>query len=191
MKPTTPTWGSWVTHYDLVGQAPTMVASFNDGKTILSLLFDRMELSLQGEDTRLAGSIVLAGHFPITLPDEFPFRGFLLVGMGKGFKSVSASAVLTVSIGRSARTFEWPPTSKIIDVSGGGPGTQIDTNEFDISFECFSGDDHLAIGSPPKFPPIAPLTVGIGLHARRRSVEDTILVGLSNIEIAMLAFPPG
>jgi hypothetical protein len=182
----TPIWDSWVTHYDSAGQAQSMVTSFNEGKTVLSLLFDRIELSLQDNDERLAASVVLAGHFPITLPDNFPFRGFVVTSIGKGAKSFGAGAALTVCAGRSTRTFEWPPTSKVIDVSKGGSGEPIETSEFDVQLEMFAGEDFVAVGNPPKFP-LAPLTLAIGLHARRPSKEDFILMNLSGIDIMMVS----
>ena len=187
MTATTPTWEPWVSHYDSVGQAPTMVAAFSLTKTTVSLLFDRMALSLQGSDkSQLAASIGLAGYFAIALPDEFALRGFLLTAKGKVFKTFDTSAVLTLSIGQSAGVFEWPVTSKIVTVTGGKPTPQTGIQEFDLIAECFSSDDHSAIGNPPTFPPIPPLTIAIGMHARRSSTEGTVLMTLDGIDISML-----
>ena len=185
----TPTWEPFVSHYDSVGQAPTMVAAFSLPKTTVSLLFDRMAVSLQGNDkSRLAASIGLAGYFAIALPDEFALRGFLLTARGKVFKTFDTSAVLTLSIGQSARVVEWPMTSKIVTVTGGTPTPQTGVPEFDLLAECFSSDEHLAIGDPPTFPPIPPLTISIGMHARRPSTEGTVLMTLDGIDISMLNF---
>jgi hypothetical protein len=188
MKAASPTWGSFVTHYDSIGQAPTMVASFNDSKTVVSVLFDRMVLSLQGNDKdKLAGSIGLAGFFPISLPDEFPLRGFVLIARGIILKSSNCSAVLTISLGEGARVLEWPTTSKIVDATPRKSGPQADMQEFRFDAECFSGATHLAIGDPPKFPPIPPLTLAVGMHARRRSTEDSIEMHFDSLDIAMLS----
>src|SRR5262249_28266782 len=150
--------------------------SFNPGNTIVSLTFDRMSLSVQGTDKgQLAASIGLAGHFPIALPDEFTLRGFLLVATGTVMKSFDSSAVLTLSIGESGRAFEWPRTSKVVQ-AGGTRASGTEPTEFAVIAECFSSDDHSAIGNPPTFPPIPPLTLAIGMHARRRSVEGAVLM---------------
>src|SRR5258707_12738051 len=114
MVDASPTWGKWVTHFDSAGQAETMSTSFNEpSNTIGSILFDRMVISLQGDDQyKLAGSICLAGHFPLVLPDEFPLAGYLLIVRGLVSKSHDASAILTASIGEKAVTQEWPTTGK-------------------------------------------------------------------------------
>lgn len=182
----TPTWEPFVSHYDSVGQAPTMVAAFTLTKTTVALMFDRMALSLQGNNkNQLAASIGLAGHFAIALPDEFALRGFLLTAKGKVFKTFDTSAVLTLSIGQSARVFEWPVTSQIVIVTGGTSTPQTGVQEFDLIVECFSSGDHSAIGNPPTFPPIPPLTISIGMHARRPSTDGTVLMALEGIDISM------
>lgn len=188
MSAASPTWGRWITDYDSIGQAPTMVANFNGTNTVVSLLFDRMALSLQDNDKdKLAGSIGLAGHFPIALPDEFPLRGFVLVIRGIVLKSPNSSGVLTFSLGASARALEWPTTSRIVDLTPGTSGSELDIQEFRFDAECFSAADHSAVGDPPTFPPIPPLTVAIGMHARRRSTEDSIDMHVDSIDIAMLS----
>ena len=166
-----------------------MALAFSPNKTTVSLLFDRMAVSLQDNDkSRLAGSVVLAGALPILLPDEFALRGFLLTAKGKVFKTFDTSAVLTLAIGQSARAFEWPVTSKIVSAGAGMSTTSAEIEEFDLLAECFSSDDHSAIGNPPTFPPIAPLTISIGIHARRRSTEGTVVVTLDGVDISMLNF---
>ena len=46
MNAASPTWGRWITHYDSIVQAPTMVANFNDTNTVVSLLFDTAMLNI-------------------------------------------------------------------------------------------------------------------------------------------------
>jgi hypothetical protein len=189
MTDASPTWGKWVTHFDSIGQAPTMNTNFNEpSNTIATILFDRMVLSLQGNDQyKLAGSIGLAGHFPLVLPDEFPLAGYLLILRGIVIKSHDASAILTASIGEKAIAQEWPTTGKVVEVGRGGktePQSDLQEMSFDIS--CFTGDQHLAVGQPPKFPPAPPLTLSIGMHARRRSVDASIDMNLDSLDIAML-----
>jgi hypothetical protein len=189
MADASPTWGKWVTHFDSVGQASAMSITFNEpSNTIASILFDRMVLSLQGNDQyKLAGSIGLAGHFPLVLPDEFPLAGYLLIVRGIVSKSHNASAILTASIGEKAFAQEWPTTGKVVEVGGGRkPEPQIDLQEMPFDLTCFTGDQHLAVGQPPKFPPAPPLTLSIGMHARRRSVEGSIEMHVESLDISML-----
>ena len=113
------------THFDSVGQAQTMNPSFNEPtNTIASILFDRMVLSLNNSDQyNLTGSVGLAGYFPLALPDKFPLAGYLLIVRGFVIKSHDASAILTGSIGEKAFAQEWPRTSKVVKVGGGGSRT--------------------------------------------------------------------
>jgi hypothetical protein len=147
-----------------------------------------MVISLQGNGPRYkpVGSIGLAGHFPITLPDEFPLAGYLLIVRGIVIKSHDASAILTASIGEKAFAQEWPITAKVIDVDAdkSEPQDTIEERHFDIS--CFAGDQHLAIGQPPIFPPAPPLALSLHMQARRRSVDAAIEMHVESLDISML-----
>lgn len=190
MADASPTWGKWVTHFDSVGQAPTMSTVFNEpSNTIASILFDRMVLSLSNNDQcNLAGSVGLAGHFPLVLPDEFPLAGYLLIVRGIVIKSHDASAILTGSIGEKAFAQEWPRTGRVVEVGGGGKPEEPQNGPQECNFmiSCFTGDQHLAVGQPPRFPPAPPLTVSLGMHARRRSVDASIEMHLDSLDISML-----
>jgi hypothetical protein len=184
-----PTWGKWVTHFDSVGQAPTMSTVLNEpSNTIASILFDRMVLSLSNNDQyNLAGSIGLAGHFPLVLPDEFPLVGYLLIVRGIVIKSHDASATLTGSIGEKAFAQEWPRTAEIVEVGGGGKSEpRNDLQETSFVITCFTGDQHLAVGQPPRFPPAPPLTLSLDMQARRPSVDASIQMHLDGLDISML-----
>jgi hypothetical protein len=111
----------------------------------------------------------------------------VLVIRGVVLKSPNSSAVLTFSVGASARALEWPATSRIVDPTPGKSGSDVDIQELRFDAECFSAADHPAIGDPPTFPPIPPLTVAIGMHARRRSTEDSLEMHVESIDIAMLS----
>lgn len=187
---TKPQWGAWTTHVDSVGQAPSMASSFNEGHTALSLLFDKMEISLQGPDhTKRAASVTLAGHYPIEVPDEFNLNGFFLIARGQVSKSPNASAILTLSLGDTTRAFEWPRRPRVVDVSTGETTNPV--TEFTFDAECFSGDSHLGVGDPPKFPPLSPLTMAIGMHARRSSVDEDILFQVSSVDLVILDLVKG
>ncbi|MGE0024145.1 MAG: hypothetical protein AB7S70_11015 [Hyphomicrobium sp.] len=183
--PATPQWGAWTTHIDSAGQAATMASSFNEGNTALSLLFDKMEISLQGKDqANRAASVVLAGHYPIAVPDEFNLNGFFLIARGQVSKSPNSSAMLTLSLGDTTRSFEWPRRPKVVDVSTKETANLI--TEFTFDAECFSGDSNLGIGDPPKFGPLSPLTLAIGMYARRNSADEDILFQVSSVDIVIL-----
>ena len=188
MADTSPTWGNWVTHVDSVGQAPTMSTGFNQpANTTGTILFDRMVIALTDtSDYNLAGGIALAGHFPLELPNEFPLAGFLLIVRGQVTKSHRASAILTGSIGGRAFARDWPATGASFVIGDDGkPALQTpEMQEFVLT--CFSDEQHLAVGDPPKFPPVAPLTISLTLQARRPSGEDAVLVQVDSLDITML-----
>lgn len=187
MTDASPAWVKWVTHFDSVDQAEAMNITFNEPtNTIASILFDRMVLSLNNNDQyNLTGSVGLAGHFPIALPDEFPLAGYLLIVRGVVMKTHDASAILTGSIGEKAFAEEWPRTSKVVEVGGGGKSApQIEPQDFVIS--CFTGDQHLAVGQPPIFPPALPLTLSLGMQARRGSVDALVQMQLEGVDISLL-----
>lgn len=188
MPDTSPTWGDFVTHYDSTGQASTMAAALSPDNTMLTLLFDRMVISLQGEGKQHAASVVLAGHYSLMLPDEFPLAGFQLVARGIVLKSHDANAVLTVSIGERVRTQEWPTIGKLIGPSGskGEPPSDIEESQFNAL--CFTAGEHFATGDPPVFQAVPPLTIAIAMHARRRSAADSLQMHLESIDISMLRF---
>jgi len=188
MADASPTWGKWVTHFDSVGQAPTMSIMFNEPQnTIATIGFDRMVIALQDNDQyKLAGSIGLAGYFPLVLPDEFPLVGYLLIVRGFVSKSHDASAVLTASIGEKGFAQEWPRTGKIVEVGGGKSEQQSDLQAISFDISCFTGDQHLAVGQPPKFPPAPPLTLSIGMQARRRTADDAVMLQVDSLDISML-----
>lgn len=185
MADASPTWGKWVTHFDSIGQAPTMSTAFNDSNTFASIIFDRMVLSLnKNDEDNLAGAVGFAGHFPLVLPDEFPLAGYLLIVQGIVVKSNDASAILTGSIGEKAFAQEWPRTGGIVEVGGGKSEPQVDNQKFAIS--CFTVDEHLAVGQPPRFPSAPPLTLSLGMGARRCSVDASIAMQVERLDISIL-----
>ena len=62
-----------------------------------------------------------------------------------------------------------------------------DVQEGDFVIECFTPDEHTAIGLPPDFtptfPPAPPLNISIGMQARRRSVDSFVEINLTTVEI--------
>jgi hypothetical protein len=185
MSKTTPNWGAWVTHYDSTGQAATMALTPSPDNTAMSILFDRMVVSLQGNDpSKRAGSAVLAGHFPIQLPDEFRLSGFLLIVRGIVLRSHDASASLALTLGETARAMEWPRRSKVLDSQS---GKEIEAlREDEILISCFAGQTHLAMGDPPTFPPAPPLTLSLGIHAWRTTAEGSVDIHVDALDITML-----
>lgn len=188
MTDVSPTWGTWVTKYDSAGQAPTMSVGFNaPANTVVTILFDRMVIALNDtKQCNLAAGIGLAGYFPLALPDEFPLAGYLMIVRGQIIKSHRTSAILTGAIGGRAFARDWPATGPSFVVgSDGKPEPQpLDVQEFAIT--CFSAEQHLAVGDPPKFPPVPPVTVSLGLQARRPSSDDAVMLQVESLDISML-----
>jgi len=165
-----------------------MSISFNQpANTAVSILFDRMVIALN--DTKqynLAGAIGLAGHFPLQLPDEYLFAGCLMIVRGQVTKSHRASAILTGSIGGRAFARDWPATGQsfVVGRDGKPEPQQPEIQDFVITY--FSDEQHLAVGDPPKFPPVSPVTLSLGLQARRPSSDDTVMLQVDSVDITML-----
>lgn len=187
-----PDWGAWVSHYDSQDQAKSMAATFSPDKTALSLLFEKMNIDLQGSDAaKLAGSAGFAGHYALTLPDEFPLTGVLLIARGIVTKTYDTGATLTLSLGDAARALQWPREGK--QVAAGSATKPADNqddgtiSQYPFDVELFSGEQHVAMGDPPKWQPVPPITLSIGMHARRSSGEGSILFQLNSIDLVLLA----
>ncbi len=187
MPDAAPVWGNWVNHVDSTGQAASISLTPNTpANTVATILFDRMVLSLSNDDPgNLAGSVGLAGHIPLTLPDEYPLAGYLLLVRGVVIKTFDASALLTGSIGEKGFAQEWPRTAKSVAVgSGDKPGRELVQQDFVIS--CFTADQHAATGDPPTFPPVPPLTLALMMQARRPSIEAAIEFHVDSLDISIL-----
>src|SRR5262245_21539965 len=161
-----PGWGNWVTHVDTTNSAGRISEALKSADTIASVLFDRMGLRLQGKEPgSLASSAALAGHFPIKLPPEYPLTGFGIIVRGSVSKTADSDAILTMSIGGDTRVHSWPRTSRVIDVSTKKEVDPVKSYDFDLT--CFSGESNLAVGNPPTWPALPPLSLSLGLAARR------------------------
>ena len=185
-----PKWENWATHVDTTNSAARIAEALKTADTIASVLFDSMGLRLQGKEPGpLAGSAALAGHTQIKLPPEYPLTGFGLIVRGSVSKTSDSDAILTMSIGGDTRVHSWPRTSRVIDVSTKKEVDPVKTYDFDLT--CFSGESHLAVGNPPTWPALPPLSLSLGLAARRRTVDEEVLFEISSLEILILAVPTG
>ena len=64
-----PAWGAWTTHYDPVGQAPSMTRFDDENGLIVNFGMDRLELDLgAGQDVPFAGAIGLSGALEVSIP---------------------------------------------------------------------------------------------------------------------------
>jgi hypothetical protein len=104
-----PAWGAWTTHYDPVGQAPSMTRFDDESGLIVSLGMDRLELDLRsGQDEPFTGAIGLSGALAVGVPDEFPLLGFLLIVNGQITKTPGVEATVSCSLGHTSHAIEWP-----------------------------------------------------------------------------------
>jgi hypothetical protein len=185
-----PEWGYWVPHVDTTNSAAKISDALKTADTTAVVLFDRMGLRLQGKEGPLAGSAALAGHFPIKLPPEYPLTGFGMIVRGTVTKTADSDAILTMSIGGDTRVHSWPRTSRVIDVPTKKEVDPVKSYDFDLT--CFSGESNLAVGNPPTLPALPPLSLSLGLTARRRTVDEEVsLFEVSSLEIFILAVPTG
>jgi len=167
-----------------------MAEALKTADTGAAVLFDRMVLTLQGRDPGyLARSAALAGHFPIKLPPEYPLNGFGMIVRGSVSKTPDSDAILTMSIGGDIRVQSWSRTSRVVDVRTKQEVDRVKTYDFDLT--CFSGEANLAVGNPPTWPALPPLSLSLGLTARRRTVDEELLFEVSSLEFFILAMPTG
>jgi hypothetical protein len=185
---TKPNWGEWTSHVDTTNSSQFVSEGLKTAEMGAVVLFNSMAVELRGNSCEaLAGSAVLAGHCPIKLPPEFPLNGFLLIARGDVVKMPDTDAVLTMTLGEGSYVHTWHRDSRIIDRDTGETVNQVTEDSFDLT--CFSFQSHLGVGNPPIWPALPPLSVSLGISARRRTVDEEILVQVSNIELVILAMP--
>jgi hypothetical protein len=104
-----PAWGQWTTFYDSAGQVPTMARSDSEDGLVASFGMDRLELKPQGgTDAPFAGAMGLSGSLSVSMPDDYPLVGFLLIVRGQLLKSLGSEAAVSWSIGHATKSVEWP-----------------------------------------------------------------------------------
>jgi hypothetical protein len=189
-----PAWGAWTTHYDPVGQAPSMTRFDDESGLIVSLGMDRLELDLRsGQDEPFTGAIGLSGALAVGVPDEFPLLGFLLIVNGQITKTPGVEATVSCSLGHTSHAIEWP-----VDRPGGlqdpppsdtgGDEALSDDEVFDRGFsvQCLMLDNRPgAVGAAP-FPPVPPVPVTVGLQARRRFADEFAHLTITGFDVLIV-----
>jgi hypothetical protein len=188
-----PAWGAWTTHYDPVGQAPTMTRFDDESGLIVSLGMDRLELDLRsGQDEPFTGAIGLSGALEVSIPDQFPLLGFLLIVNGQITKTLGVEATVTCSLGHTSHAIEWP-----VDRPGGLKDPPPDAGDeeafsddevFDRGFsvQCLMLDNPPgAVGAAP-FPPVPPVPVTVGLQARRRFGDEFAHLTITGFDVLIV-----
>jgi hypothetical protein len=189
-----PAWGAWTTHYDPVGQAPSMTRFDDESGLIVSLGMDRLELDLRsGRDEPFTGAIGLSGALAVRVPDEFPLLGFLLIVNGQVTRTPGVEATVTCSLGHTSHAIEWP-----VDRPGGlqdpppsdtgGEDALSDDEVFDRGFsvQCLMLDNRPgSVGAAP-FPPVPPVPVTVGLQARRRFADEFAHLTITGFDVLIV-----
>lgn len=188
-----PAWGAWTTLYDPVGQEPSMARFDDETGLIVNFGTDRLELDLgSGEDVPFAGAVGLSGALAVSIPDEFPLLGFLLIVNGQITKTLGVEATVTCSLGHTSHAIEWP-----VDRPGGledpppsdtESGEAVSNDLFDRGFsvQCLMLDNRPgAVGAPP-FPPVPPVPITVSLQARRRFVDEFALLRITGFDVLIV-----
>ena len=187
-----PEWGEWTTFYDSAGQVPTMTRNDSEDGLVASFGMDRLELNVQGgPDAPFAGAMGLSGSLSVTMPDDYPLVGFLLIVRGHLVQSLGSEAAVSYSIGHATKSIEWPLGS----VSGlKAPGPDAGEEPFpegsflDTSFNAVSFLEDTrpgGVGQPP-FPQLPPLPITISAQARRRFVDESIILTIVEFEVLIV-----
>jgi len=191
-----PAWGVWTTFYDSLGQAPSMGRSDSEDGLVASFTMDRMVMEIQGDqEAPFAGGFGLSGALSVSMPDDFSLLGFLLIVRGNIVKSPGGQAAVSCSIAHSTHSIEWPFHSavRVTPPKVGGttpkpsdaeeePSPEGSVLETDFIISCFVGDTRPGgVGQPP-FPQLPPLPITIAVHARRRFVDEAIIINITEFE---------
>jgi len=160
---------------------------------IVNFGMDRLELDLRsGQNEPFAGAIGLSGALDMSIPDEYPLLGFLLIVNGQITKTPGVEATVTCSLGHTSHAIEWP-----VDRPGGlkdpppdtaGDEAISDDEVFDRGFsvQCLMLDNRPgAVGAPP-FPPVPPVPITVGLQARRRFADEFAHLTIGGFDVLIV-----
>jgi hypothetical protein len=187
-----PAWGQWTTFYDSADQVPTMARGDSEDGLVVSFTMNRLELNVQGgPDAPFAGAMGLSGSLSVSMPDEYPLLGFLLIVRGQLIKSLGSEAAVSLSIGHTTKSIEWPLGS----ASGlRTPDSDTDEDSFpegsflDTGFNglCFLEDTRPGgVGEPP-YPQLPPLPITISAQVRRRFVDESVNLTIAQFEVVIV-----
>jgi hypothetical protein len=187
-----PKWGAWTTFYDSAGQVPTMARADSEDGIVASFGMDRLELNVGGDqDAPFAGAMGLSGSLSVTMPDEYPLLGFLLIVRGNLLKSLGSEAAVSYSIGHATKSIEWPLGS-VSGLKDPGPDAGEEPlpegSILDISFNAVSFLEDTrpgGVGQPP-YPQLPPLPITISAQARRRFVDESIILTILEFEVVIV-----
>lgn len=187
-----PAWGQWTTFYDSVGQVPTMVRDDSEDGLVVAFGMDRMELSVQGgPDAPFAGAIGLSGALSVSMPDDYPLVGFLLIVSGNLVKSLGSAAAVSCSLGHTTKSIEWPlgrPEGLKAPDPGAGEEPFPEGSFLDTGFNvvCFVDDTRPGqVGQPP-FPQLPPLPITVSLQARRRFEDESVILNVTEFQVLVV-----
>jgi hypothetical protein len=189
-----PAWGQWTTFYDSLDQAPSMIRSDSEDGLVASFTMDRMVMEIQGDqDAPFAGGFGLSGALSVSMPDDFSLVGFVLIVRGFIAKSARSQAAVSCSIAHATHSIEWPfhsavnlVTPKPLDAreepSPEEPSPEGSFLETDFIVNCFVSDTRPGgVGQPP-FPQLPPLPITIAVQARRRFVDEAVIINITEFE---------
>jgi hypothetical protein len=165
-----PAWGQWTTFYDSAGQVSNMARDDTEDGRVVTFTMENMKMDVGGDqDAPFARAMGLSGSLSVSMPDDYPLKGFVLIVRGSLVKSNHSEAAVSCSIGHSTKSIEWPPAS--------GPKDLLD---FEI--RCFLPD------SSPQgvIPQLPPLPITISTQIRRRFVDDVAMMRIVDFEVLIV-----
>jgi hypothetical protein len=187
-----PAWGEWTTFYDSAGQVPTMARSDSEDGLVVEFGMDRLELNVQGgPDAPFAGALGLSGSLSVTMPDEYPLVGFLLIVSGNLDKSLGSAAAVSCSLGHTTKSIEWPVgrPEGLTDPKSLGPDKPFPEGSFletGFNVVCFVDDTRPGgVGQPP-YPQLPPLPITVSMQARRRFVDEAVILSVTGFQVLVV-----
>jgi hypothetical protein len=187
-----PAWGEWTTFYDSAGQVPTMARHDSEDGLVVAFGMDRMELNVQGgPDAPFAGAMGLSGSLSVTMPDDYPLVGFLLIVSGNLDKSLGSAAAVSCSIGHTTKSIEWTlgraAGLKTPDPDAGEqPFPEGSFLQTGFNVVCFVDDTRPGgVGQPP-FPQLPPLPITVSMQARRRFVDEAVILNVTEFQVLVV-----
>ncbi len=204
-------WGGWVVHHDTAGVAAGLSLNAAPDGLTLTMVTPNLTLDLQpDQELPLAASLSFSGHLPVTLPVGIPLAGFRATVSGLLVRSRGTSVVLTFTVGHVADTVCWAPSPRPhvpqppAPTDGTSPADVDDDDaptgladgilDLETSFDlpCFTPDRQIPavtpdpMSDPPAAEPHPPLPIAIGIHVRRWTPDDAVLINISTIDLQVL-----
>lgn len=164
----------------------------------LGLIFDALELDLQGPAAPMIGLSSFTFEVPFEMPRRRGLFGFIGTVRGTVERTLGARAQLLVTVGNASRSTDFGYNEATVEIGSGPPGTggtdtpSIPTSIVDVrqslfSIEGWASDAEVEGVAPPR----PPLVVSVTLLGQRQTQDDSLLVQLGSVDLTAASYDGG